>query len=118
MHVGGAKRTWITRRPEEAYDVDCLQPKFAHLEHCMIWGAICHCSKSELVFWDKKAWGNINALTYQQHILPTLSDFVDIMQHTSPPECAEIKVMQDNAPPHKAKTTIAWLEREQIPLLD
>lgn len=118
MHVGGPRRTWVTRLPGEQHKTDCLQPKFAHLEHCMIWGAISHNSKSDLVFWDKRAWGNINADSYQRHILPTLRDFHDLLSFTAPIEAPDSLVMQDNAPPHKAKTTIAWFEREQIPLLE
>lgn len=118
MHVGGFRSTWVTRQPQEAYNVDCLQPKFARLDHCMIWGSICHSSKSDLVFWDKKVWGNINSTTYQQHILPSLRDFYELMRDTSPPELPDVLVMQDNALPHKAKTTIAWLQDERISLLD
>lgn len=118
MHAGEAKRTWVTRQPEEAYNVDCLQPKFARLDHSMIWGSICHGSKSELVFWDKKDCGNISFTTYQQHILLSLRDFYALMRDTSPELPDDVLVMQDNAPPHKAKTTIASLNDEHIPLMD
>ena len=117
MHFGGPHQTRVTRLPGEEHETNCLQPKFAHLEHCMIWGAISHNSKSDLVFWDKQAWGNINAALYQRHILPTLRDFHDVLSYTAPNEVPDFFVMQDNAPPHKAKTTIAWFERERIPLL-
>ena len=83
----------------------------------MVWGSICHNEKSELVLWDKHAWGNINAASYQAHILSTLRDFHDLISSTAPPEAPDCLVMQDIAPPHKAKTTMAWFEREAIPLL-
>lgn len=63
-HVGGPKCTWITRRPEEIYNADCLQPKFRHLQHCMSWGAISQSAKSKLVIRDKKASGNITSASY------------------------------------------------------
>lgn len=71
--------------------------------------------EDRVVFWDKKEWGNTNALFYQQHILPTLDDIHDLIRHTFLPECAEVCAMQDNAPPHKM--IFAWLDKERFPLL-
>ena len=76
----------------------------------MVWGSICHNEKSELVLWDKHAWGNINAVSYQAHILFTLRDFHDFISRTVLPKTPNCFVMQDNAFFHKTKTTMAWFE--------
>ncbi len=40
MNVTGQRWAWVTRRPGEAYEMDCLIPKFKKLGGCMVWGAI------------------------------------------------------------------------------
>ncbi len=40
MHILGKERTWVTRCPDEAYDMDCLVPTFKKLSGCMVLGAI------------------------------------------------------------------------------
>ncbi|PUU77795.1 hypothetical protein B9Z19DRAFT_1127829 [Tuber borchii] len=57
---------WVTRKPSEEYDEDCLVPKFKKLTTVMVWGAICGSQKSPLVVWETDNWGKITSETYIQ----------------------------------------------------
>ena len=64
---------WVTRRPGEEYEEDCLVPRFPRLTTVMVWGAIYRNQKSRLVIWDTAHWGCITGSTYVDHIIrPTL----------------------------------------------
>jgi len=60
---------WVTRRPGEEYDEDCLVPRFPRRTTTMVWGAIYRNQKSHLVIWDTPSWCRINATTYVDHII-------------------------------------------------
>jgi hypothetical protein len=40
MQCGESSCLWVSRRPTEVMDKDCLMPKFRKLSSCMVWGAI------------------------------------------------------------------------------
>ena len=76
VNVGGAAgNLWVTRRPGEEYESDCIQPTFRKLSLCMIWGAITGKEKGPMIVWDKENWGNITAKAYIQHVVPTVHEF-------------------------------------------
>jgi len=99
FNVGGAHgRIWVTRRPGEEFNEDCLVPKFKKLSLLMVWGAISGAGgRLKLVFWDKKKWGTITGKSYRDHILlPNLLPLYRCEQRfwgSSP-------IMEDNAPVH------------------
>jgi hypothetical protein len=63
--LGGARgNIWVTRRPSEEYEEDCITPKFKKQNSVMIWGGILGGKKTPLVLWDRRNWDTITALTY------------------------------------------------------
>jgi hypothetical protein len=63
------------------------------------------------VFWEKE-WGNITALSYQEHVIPVLHQWMT-------DEGSEDWIfMQDNAPCHKARSTMEELRRRGITVMD
>lgn len=91
---------WVTRKPSEEYDEDCLVPKFQKLTTVMVWGAICGSQKSQLVIWETKEWGKINSETYIQRIIcPVFYPWWQhLCQHAS--RSGYIYFQQDGAPAH------------------
>ena len=115
FHHGGHQRIFVTRRPEERFNLECLAPRFERIPHTMVWGAICGTEKGPLIFWDKKDWGNITAASFCEYIFPDRYDFwLDVIQ--SDPE-TPFYIMMDNTPPHTAKTTQRAFEQASILLL-
>lgn len=74
--TGTRSRTWVTQRPGEEYQDDCLVPKFAKKNSVMVWGGILGGKKTPLVLWDKENWGNITSESYIQNVFtPVLLPF-------------------------------------------
>lgn len=70
MHNGGCNTLWVTRKPGEASLPDCQRAKFAKMQYTMVYGGISRWSKSKLIFWNKKRYGNITAQGFIDHIMP------------------------------------------------
>ena len=68
----------------------------------MFWGSISGFNKGTFCFWEK-AWGKINAKSYQTHILPKIAEY--IYDHPG------MILMQDGAPGHCAAETIKNLHQ-------
>ena len=47
--------TWVTRRPGEQYEEDCLVPRFARQTTIMVWGAIYRNQKGPLIVWNSSS---------------------------------------------------------------
>jgi len=77
IQCGGNQRVRVTRRRDQADLEDCQRVKFAKPAFCMVWGAITSFSRSELVVWDKKRHGNINAQGFVDHIMPVSGLLID-----------------------------------------
>jgi hypothetical protein len=106
MHLGGFQQTYVTCKPDEKFNMDCLRPKFANIPHTMIWACFAGTEKGPLILWDKK-----NGVTYppspssNTSIYPTLlnwwASYNANFSYHSP------EVMQDGASLHRAKATMA-----------
>ena len=96
---------WVTRKPSEEYNQDCLVPKFKKLTTVMAWGAICGSQKSELIIWEAEDWGKISSETHIQHIIhPVLFPW---WQHLclQANQSGYIYFQQDGAPAHLSRMT-------------
>jgi len=66
----------VTTKPGEEFLESCIAPKCSDYSAVMIWGAIRGGKKSEVVVWDKKCWGSIEAKAYCDNVLyPALFPF-------------------------------------------
>ncbi|KAF2488751.1 hypothetical protein BU16DRAFT_473374, partial [Lophium mytilinum] len=68
-------RPYITRKPGERYDINCLRPRFAKVPHTIVWGCFAGNKKGPLIIWNKKAHSNINTKSFLEHVYPTLRTF-------------------------------------------
>jgi transposase len=113
----GRGKVYVTRRPEEKYLRDCCVPKFKDFSCVHIWACIGgDGSKGPLFIWDRESIGNINSLSYIQHILPLVQAFKQ--EH----EIFRVGIgkaflMQDGASSHTARATKHALYERAIQLL-
>lgn len=102
-------RVWVWRRPDQEYDISCLQPTVKHSFSVMVWGAIWMNGRSKLIHCE----GSINAVAYRnilQHGLLPVYNGGGISKQDS-------LFMQDGAPAHTARSTLAWLQQNDISCL-
>lgn len=94
---------WVTSRPGEEYEEDCLVPRFARHTTVMVWGAIYRNTKSRLVVWDTPNWGRITGSAYVNHIIwPTLYPWWELLHSTGCTNSGYIYYQHDNAPAHRS----------------
>jgi hypothetical protein len=102
-------RTYVWRRPDQEFDLACLQPTVKHSLSTMVWGAIWLNGRSKLVHCQ----GSINSVAYcrilEEGLLPIYAAGDISKQDTL--------FMQDGAPCHTARATLAWLQQEGISCL-
>ena len=112
FNIGGRYgKTYVTRRPGEAYIESCIEPKFQRIETVMIWGCIMGGQKGPLVIWDKK-WGTITAQNYISYVLrPQL---VPYFQERREETQNYVYFQQDGAPAHRARATTKYLQEEGV----
>ncbi|KAG0123977.1 hypothetical protein HOY82DRAFT_462794, partial [Tuber indicum] len=60
---------WLTCRPGEEYNKDCLILKFSQQCRIIVWDSIYHNLKGPLIIWDTENWGRINGSTYIERII-------------------------------------------------
>ena len=98
---------WVCRSPDQEFWMNQLQPTVKHGGFSiMVWGAIWHDGKSELVVCE----GRINSAKYikilKEGLLPIFtSAHVNKNHHL---------FMEDGVPCHSAKTTQAWHQENGI----
>jgi len=92
---GHSSQVWVTRRPGEEYDDDCLLLKLSKQDTIMVWGAILGGRKCAPVLWDKDNWGRITARSYVDNVLiPVLQPLWQReSEHAAPP----LWLMEDGA---------------------
>jgi len=101
--TGTRNRTWVTRRPGEEYQEDCLVPKFAKKDMIMVWGGIMGGKKCPLILWDRENWGTITADSYINNVLTPV--IVSFWYHESGQTNHQIWLMEDGASAHRAIRT-------------
>jgi len=111
-------RIFVTRRPDEKYDKDCLVPTFKQSSvRIMVWGCIMDGRKGPLVVLEYPGGrgGGMNSARYQEQVLDkVLKPFYTQMNHQR--SC--VSFQQDGAPSHTSKSTKQWFAKNGIPLFD
>lgn len=99
--AGRHRKTWVTRRPDEAQDPTCIVEKVQRKGGWMFWGCFSlKFGKGPCLFWEKE-WGTITAEAYSTRIVPLICGWLRLHP-------GQI-FMQDNAKPHVAKATMEEL---------
>ncbi len=114
-------RSWITRRDNEKFQIDCLRFAFVRrLETMMIWVCIVIENKDSLFIWNS-FWDTINSISYKAHTLLILKNFVNECRSESDNIIDLTKtnytIMQDNVSTHKASITQDWFRKNFISLM-
>jgi transposase len=73
VQLNGSVRRWVTRKDGDAYPPECMLPSFASgRQSCMVWGAIWHGGRSELICFDQSEStgkrGGVTAVMYRDQI--------------------------------------------------
>jgi len=66
------RKVYVTRRPGEELDPTCIRERIQRPKGWMFWGSIAGFQKGPSCFWEK-AWGSINATSYQEHVIPRIT---------------------------------------------
>jgi DDE superfamily endonuclease/Transposase len=106
---GRHKRTFVTRRPGEEWDENCVVVKLQRKKGWMFWGSFHGITRGPAFFWEKD-WGTISGPTYRTHTVPILADYL----WRNP----GLVLMQDNAPAHAARETLDMLCEFEVDCLD
>ncbi|KAI0995295.1 hypothetical protein K3495_g12886 [Podosphaera aphanis] len=106
---GHHSRRWVTRKPGEEHDINCIVETIKKKIGWMFWASFAGSEKGPSQFWEKD-WGNITSSSYSERIVPLL----DGMTRFRP----GLSVMQDNAPPHVAARTMEEFEERSITPID
>jgi len=114
--TGPRGTTWVTRRPGEEYEDDCIAPKFPKGKTVMIWGGILGGKKTPLVLWNREDWGTITANSYVTNVLtPVLWPFWYWESHWAG---SLLTIMEDGAAAHRANYTARIRESYHMPKLN
>lgn len=95
-------KVYITRTPEEAFEDDCLIPRFRNFMSVMVWGLITAKGDRRLHIFNKGE--TVTGDVYRDKILLQLNEFARIYEEEVY-QLAGIIIQQDNAPCHTAKAT-------------
>ena len=103
------RQVLVWRTTGEEYNTDCLAPTFkSNRSSVMVWGAITHGAKSELVIMDPKR--------------RTAQDFVDQVYEGPLRRFMEVSggkiLMEDGAPVHRSNAPKKWREDNGVPKMD
>jgi transposase len=109
---GRHKRTFITRRPGEEWDENCIEEKIRRKKGWMFWGSFHGNIKGSAFFWEKN-WGTISGPTYHEHTVPVVAQYLANLEGLIG-EPGELLFMHDGAPGHTAKETKELLKNFAI----
>jgi hypothetical protein len=111
-------RIFITRRPGEEFDEECIIPTFKQSSiRVMVWGCIILGRKGPLVVLEFPGGrgGGMTAARYcEQDLEGALQGFYEEVKK----ERGLVDFQQDGAPSHTAKSTIAWFKKAGIAMAD
>src|SRR5690606_34797084 len=111
---GRHRRTWMTRKPGEELNPNCVVDKVQRKRGWMFWGCFFGENLGQGIFWEKD-WGKINASGYQQHVTPVIEGMVKLAKQRFD---LDLVLMQDNAPAHNAETTLRDLAARGVTIMD
>jgi hypothetical protein len=102
-HLGGHENAFVTRHPgPDRFLEACQVPSFKKSKiSVMYWIGFTARSKCKIIFWEK-SWGTIRSVSYLEHIVPVLRDW---LEHEELTTGQPHWIVQDNAPAHAAKAT-------------
>jgi hypothetical protein len=109
-------RVYVTRRPDEVWEQECLVPSFKQSNICVVvWGCIADGWKGLLVVLEYPGGkgGGMTAARYQGQVL---EDALERAMEELGKKQPGIRFQQDRAPSHKAKSTHRWFSDHNIPL--
>jgi DDE superfamily endonuclease/Helix-turn-helix domain len=108
--AGRHRKTYVTRREDEALDPNCIVEREQRPRGWMFWGSYSvKYGKGPCLFWEKD-WGSITAEKYSEKVVPLVCGW--FRMHSG-----QI-FMQDNASSHVAALTRKELEERNIPIYD
>jgi hypothetical protein len=95
---GSHRKTYVTRKADEALNPTCIVEKERKKKGWMFWGCFSgKAGKGPGIFWEKD-WGTINAESYQQYTVPVIHGWMRLHPGHI--------FMQDGAPGHAADETL------------
>nr|GAT45076.1 predicted protein [Mycena chlorophos] len=114
--VGSSHRIFVTRKPDEKWDDDCVVPRFKQSSlRAMVWGCCARDYRGGLKILEYPGGkgGGMTAELYRSQVLEdmVLPEFTELKK-----ERPKLQFQQDSAPAHRAKTTKAWFADHDIPL--
>lgn len=112
---GSRNSVFVTRRPDEKYEEDCVVPTFKQSSlRVMIWGCIMQNRKGPLVVLEYPG-GKGGGMTAQRYISQVLEDVLLPFYTEVRAEMArDVLFQQDGAAAHRAKVTQEWLRAHEI----
>ncbi|KZL88190.1 beta- -glucosidase, partial [Colletotrichum incanum] len=112
---GNHRKVYVTRRADEELDPTCIIQRPRKRPGWMFWGSFAGNRKGPGIVWDMDRWGTISAASYQEHIVPSISDFIcQYQQETG----IRLALMQDGASSHTAFSTLQNLDARGIEVID
>nr|GAT45151.1 predicted protein [Mycena chlorophos] len=117
VELGKPGRIFVTRRPDEKWEEECLVPKFSQSPiRVMVWGCIARGYRGGLKVLELLGGkgGGLTAARYQELVLEdmVLPEYRNLRE-----ERPGLMFQQDSAPAHRAKTTQQWLENHNIKIM-
>jgi hypothetical protein len=115
VYIGDDRGTvWVTQGVDEEYVKACIVPTFKQSSlHIMVWACIMKGDKGPLVVLEYPGGrgGGMTADRYQVQVLERV--LFDYYWQKSK-EKGQVVFQQDGAPSHRAKSTMAWFDRNHI----
>lgn len=106
MTSGSHRKTYVTRKADEALEPTCIIERERKKKGWMFWGCFSgKAGKGPGIFWEKD-WGTINAASYQAHTVPVIHGWMRLKPGHI--------FMQDGAPGHAAGETLQDLIDREI----
>lgn len=110
IQISADRNTFVKRRPNEKYNVACIQQRVKHPTSVMIWGCITVKGPGTLYIVDGMMNGDRYIELLDTVLVPELPKMFRRTQ--------KYIFQQDGAPCHTAKKVLEYMRKKKIPLLD
>lgn len=108
VSAGLHRCTFITCKPGEELNADCVDLKKQRKQGWMFWACFAGDNAGPHLYWQKD-WGTVTSERYCQQVLPLVHGWLTFFP--------DLVFMHDNAPSHSAKLTAAALHLRGIPVM-